>query len=70
MGKYLLRQIMKFRADSENEANKLVSHFKQKHDVTTHRIVRKDKKDETYFVVEIVISENSEKEPDNAYILQ
>ena len=70
MSKYLLREIKKFRADSEMEANQLVQHFKSKCDVTTHRIIRKDKKDETYFIVELVISVNSEKEPFSSYSLE
>ena len=69
MSKYLLREIKKFRTDSEMEANQLVQHFKSKRDVTTHRIIRKDKKDETYFIVELVIQVNSEKEPFTTYSL-
>lgn len=69
MSKYLLRKTMKFRADSEQEANELVAYFKAKNDVVSHRIVRRDKRDETYFLVEIVISVNTENEPFTAYIL-
>lgn len=69
MSKYLLRQTMKFRTDSENEANELVSHFKSKNDVVSHRILRRDKREETYFIVEIVISVNAENEPFTSYIL-
>ena len=69
MSRYLLREIKKFRTDSEMEANQLVQHFKSQCDVTTHRIIRKDKKDETYFIVELVIQVNSEKEPFTTYSL-
>ena len=69
MSKYLLREIKKFRTDSEIEANQLVQQFKSQCDVTTHRIIRKDKKDETYFIVELVIQVNSEKEPFTTYSL-
>ena len=69
MSKYLLREIKKFRTDSEIEANQLVQHFKSQCDVTTHRIIRRDKKDETYFIVELVIQVNSEKEPFTTYSL-
>ena len=63
MSKYLLTQTMKFRCDSEMEANQLVQNFKSKYDVKSHRMIRKDKKDETYFIVEILISVNLEKDP-------
>ena len=69
MSKYLLREIKKFRTDSEMEANQLDQHFKSQCDVTTHRIIRKDKKDETYFIVDLVIQVNSEKEPFTTYSL-
>lgn len=70
MSKYLLKQVNKFRADSEMEANQLVTDFKRKHDVAAHRIIRRDKKDETYFLVEIVVSVNSEKDPNSSYSME
>ena len=70
MSKYLLNNKMKFRADSEMEANQIVTHFKSKTDVKDHRVIRKDKKDETYFIVEITIQENLEKDPFTSYTLE
>lgn len=70
MSKYLLRETKKFRTDSEMEANQLVMHFKSKFDVTSHRVIRRDKKDETYFIVEITISANDEKDPFNSYTME
>ena len=63
MSRYLLKETKKFRADSQMEADSLVEYFKKKGDVTSSRIIRKDKRDETYFIVEITISVNNEKEP-------
>lgn len=70
MSTYLLRQIMKFITDSEMEANQLVQNFKHKHNVIAHRIIRKDKKDNSYFIVEIVISVNLEKDPFTTYTIE
>lgn len=69
MSRYLLSKKIKFRADSQLEADTLINHLKSKFDVTSHKMVRKDKKDETYFVVEVVISVNSESNPMDSYLL-
>lgn len=69
MSIYLLREVKKFRADSQLEAENLVLSLKRKYDVASQRIIRKDKKDETYFIVELVIQVNSEKEPFTTYSL-
>lgn len=69
MSKYLLKEVKTFKADTEGEANQLIQHFKTSKNVTSHAIIRKDKKDETYFIVQLVISENLEKDPSEAYIL-
>lgn len=70
MSVYLLKDIRKFRADSQLEAERLINSLKRKYDVTSHRMIRKDKKDETYFIVEVVISVNSEKEPFTSYTIE
>lgn len=69
MSRYLLKETKKFRADSQMEADSLVEYFKKKGDVTSSRIIRKDKKDETYFIVEITISVNNEKEPFTSFTM-
>lgn len=69
MSIYLLKDVKKFRADSQLEAEKLINELKKKHDVSSHRVIRKDKKDETYFIVEITIQENLEKDPLTSYTL-
>lgn len=70
MSRYLLNQKMKFRADSQLEGETLINNLKKRFDVTSHKMVRKDKKDETYFIVEVVISVNSEKNPMDSYLLE
>ena len=70
MSIYLLREFKKFRCDSELEAERLMVEMKKKYDVVSKRVVRKDKKDETYFIVEISIAVNSEKEPYTSYSLE
>ena len=70
MSRYLLKETKKFRADSQMEADSLVEYFKKKGDVTSSRIIRKDKKDETYFIVEITISVNNEKEPFTSFSME
>lgn len=70
MSVYLLKDIRKFRADSQLEAERLINSLKRQYDVTSHRMIRKDKKDETYFIVEVVISVNSEKEPFTSYTIE
>lgn len=70
MSTYLLREVKKFRADSQLEAERLIDSLKRRYDVTSHRMIRKDKKDETYFIVEIVISVNSEREPFTSYTIE
>lgn len=69
MSRYLLKETKKFRADSQMEADSLVEYFKKKGDVTSSRIIRKDKRDETYFIVEITISVNNEKEPFTSFTM-
>ena len=69
MSRYLLKETKKFRADSQMEADSLVEYFKKKGDVTSSRIIRKDKKDETYFIVEITISVNNEREPFTSFTM-
>lgn len=69
MSRYLLKETKKFRADSQMEADSLVEYFKRKRDVTSSRIIRKDKKNETYFIVEITISVNNEKEPFTSFTM-
>lgn len=69
MSRYLLKETKKFRADSQMEADSLVEYFKRKGDVTSSRIIRKDKKNETYFIVEITISVNNEKEPFTSFTM-
>ena len=70
MSKYLLTQVMKLRADSEMEANQLVIDFKRKYDVASHSIIRRDKRDETYFIVQINLVVNSEKEPITSFSME
>lgn len=70
MSTYLLKEVKKFRADSQLEAERLIDVLKRKYDVTSHRMIRKDRKDETYFIVEIVISVNSEREPFTSYTIE
>ena len=70
MSRYLLKETKKFRADSQMEADSLVEYFKRKGDVTSSRIIRKDKKNETYFIVEITISVNNEKEPFTSFSME
>ena len=70
MSRYLLKETKKFRADSQMEADSLVEYFKKKGDVTSSRIIRKDKRDETYFIVEITISVNNEKEPFTSFSME
>lgn len=70
MSKYLLNETKKFRADSEMEANQIVKYFKENFDVSSHSIVRKIKKDDQYFIVQIIMSHNSEKEPMFSYNLE
>ena len=70
MSRYLLKETKKFRADSQMEADSLVEYFKRKGDVTSSRIIRKDKKNETYFIVEITISVNNEKEPFTSFTME
>lgn len=67
MSKYLLREQKLFRADTEMEANQLVVDLKKKFDVSSSRITRRDKKDETYFIIEIRITVNSERDPSTSY---
>lgn len=70
MSRYLLKSINKFRADTQMEADSLVEHFKKKGDVTSSRIIRRDKKEETYFIVEITTSVNDEKEPNSSFTME
>ena len=70
MSVYLLREVKKFRADSQLEAENLVLNLKRKYDVVSQHIIRKDKKDETYFIVEILISVNLEKDPFTTYTME
>ncbi|HAU85109.1 MAG TPA: hypothetical protein DCW90_06300 [Lachnospiraceae bacterium] len=63
MSKYLLKEVKTFRTDSELEAAALVDMYKVKYDVVSYSIVRKDKKDDSYFVVKITLYINDEKNP-------
>lgn len=69
MSIYLLKEVKKFRADSALEASALVEKFKKERDVVSQKTIRKDKKDETYFIVEVTVEVNSEKNPFDSYPL-
>jgi len=67
MSKYLLNEVKRFRVDSELEAQALVDSFRRQFDVVDYSITKKEKKDETYFLVKIKTMVNIEKDPCEAY---
>lgn len=67
MSRYLLKEVKTFRADTELEAASLIDKFKREYDVINHQSTRKEKKDETYYVVKITIRVNDEKYPNETY---
>lgn len=63
MTKYLLKNTLIFRAESEPTAIKLVDDYRRKYSIIDSSIKRRIKKDEEYYIVKITIEENEEKDP-------
>lgn len=63
MSIYLLKETRRFRADSQLEGEQIILVCKQRYNVISSKLVKKEKRDDLYYLVEVVCSFNDEREP-------